>query len=841
MKTKAGNIQLTVLMVGLFVAILGGVLFNTIRHGLDQTQGALERTRSQYAAESMLRAVARLSQDYVAENGSMIDPGGGINSAAIEAYVTARLGSVPSANYGVSDFDISIDGIPKVEVIPNGPFEGMQALTTPLKGEIEIQGSGSFRDHAEIEANFVLATISAFQFQIFGIRSVNSVFGDDTTFDGRIHSNRHFCIGGFPFTGFKVTAADKVVHYKDVICNPAYPHPVDPSTKFSTTPTFSATLTHDLTLTNDHGCMNCEGSGLAWSDFALATWNGNVMDSAHGVKALKLPITNTVSVPKACNFTSPGTYTDNYSERLLVEPVMPSDPADVKRQKMAYKADIRIINGVWYIKDPADANNWPGLPIWSDHPGSFESTNEENIEGVKLVGQQDIRVFWQNYAGGIYAWPNTLQTPEKYSYYEYDESIASINVSAANTGVISYGSLLRNSAPLEWKPGHWIETSSSSLCTPVLPPGGTPPAPISNCTNCNTSALLNARTQLTCSNSGIAPTLAANYLNATRSGFTAPIHYTNSAGSVNIRKARARRLPVNFDIDALKQALICPAVPNGELGCYFGAGRPMGRDFNGIIYVTHTWPSQMNLNAPAEVPYSGAVSDPAQAPASHLASQQALPFPLCSADSSVLPGGRAGQSFDGSSGVFRIPNCSSSTMSRPGLLRIVNGRDLVSSFPNGLSIVSNLPVYLVGDYNATSNVSSANATPWIPALVGGDVVYVISNEWSDQNARWDIIPATQPRVVSTNVAQNLATIGYLHSFMMEDWRSRTFRFTGSSIWAHKDVIDCVAGGIIPQSDITSWSPQKIISKFDPHFLRFSMQPPGAPVYDTFAIKNFKYK
>mgnify|MGYP001174558050 CR=1 FL=1 len=61
--------------------------------------------------------------------------------------------------------------------------------------------------------------------------------------------------------------------------------------------------------------------------------------------------------------------------RALVEPVYQhtlfSDPEDIRLQKLATKADIRIINGIWFVRNEprGDETNWPGIPVWSDHHG----------------------------------------------------------------------------------------------------------------------------------------------------------------------------------------------------------------------------------------------------------------------------------------------------------------------------------------------------------------------------------------------------------------------------------------------------------------------------------------
>ena len=50
-----------------------------------------------------------------------------------------------------------------------------------------------------------------------------------------------------------------------------------------------------------------------------------------------------------------------------VDPVFVRDQQAIRQLKLAFQADIRIIDGVWYFN--TGDGSFPGLAIYSDHPG----------------------------------------------------------------------------------------------------------------------------------------------------------------------------------------------------------------------------------------------------------------------------------------------------------------------------------------------------------------------------------------------------------------------------------------------------------------------------------------
>ena len=156
--------------------------------------------------------------------------------------------------------------------------------------------------------------------------------------------------------------------------------------------------------------------------------------------------------------------------------------------------------------------------------------------------------------------------------------------------------------------------------------------------------------------------------------------------------------------------------------------------------------------------------------------------------------------FDG--GVIYVSTTSSSG-SKPGL-KLVNGAVLPG---NGLTVASNNPIYIQGDYNTgganpPSNsgdptkpqVQNYNGTgqpyPRPPSLVIGDAVNILSNAWNDSNSF-----ASLSSRVASNTTVNTAIVsgivstangnysGGAENFprFLESWTNKTLTYYGSMV------------------------------------------------------------
>lgn len=755
-----------------FVVIGAGVVFDNNMNNANLTW---TRKSSFYVAEAMRHVTMNITREYFSKT---VIP----RADELRREIEARLPGILLAtspdfhiehptSQDIGKVDLELVGSGAEAPIPNGPFVGMSSPQYAIRVKYNVVRKGDAMTGAvsKVDMMVSLSQIALTQFYKFFSSSALHRPARRTEERGHIHINGDYCVGAATEGVFfqRLTIAGRLMHANDPRC--PIRSGTDASLAYIATDrgfTTFARLTNDA----DNSCANCGGTGADWSTFVRDRFNGQAGDKDSGVQVLTLP--NTTSAKVQVRWDQNG-YRDlprsPTEMRFVIDPVRSSDPDNIKQQKLALRADVRVLDGVWYLRDAADPNAWPGLPIWSDHPG-----RAEDIQG-RPIGQDDIADFWA--ARGR---PWSSGTPKSYSYYEYDKTTRT--VASDTTGVVSYGTLAR--APTGYVPGYWLDSlaSSAPLCRGVAATACDDPAGNGGC------GVLSAFGGLTCP-AGNAPAVGTLLLKGSRSGFVNGYFQANSQGTPTEQRERGHILPMNFDV-AQFQAALANTGP-GELGSYFSG------TFNGIVYLSSSWKGSMNgfddYTAPGYWPPQGALADAAQMPTTSTAEQQALPYQLCSDPSVVTPGGLAGQPFDETAADgtsrFRIPDCTTyeSDLNPTGTsralvnaVRLVNGRTIAGThMPKGLSVVSNLPVYLVGDYNTSSDVSNATATPWVSTLVAGGKIYQISNNWTDERAPWGRLWNEIPRPATSTVYQT-ALLGASGQNLMEDWRLQTLNTAGSS-------------------------------------------------------------
>jgi hypothetical protein len=170
-------------------------------------------------------------------------------------------------------------------------------------------------------------------------------------------------------------------------------------------------------------------------------------------------------------------------------------------------------------------------------------------------------------------------------------------------------------------------------------------------------------------------------------------------------------------------------------------------------------------------------------------------------------------------GIVYIYDSSNTSSTRRGI-RIKNGSKIPTS---GLTVVSNNPVYIQGDFNTggtgsavpSNNPSNFNsdgtyinpATPPLPdtelannyqrapTSILADAVTILSNSWSDANA--GTVPAASPTTVNTAIVAgtvSTAPVGGDGSYsggaenfprFLEDWTNKTLSYYGSMVELYK--------------------------------------------------------
>jgi hypothetical protein len=126
-------------------------------------------------------------------------------------------------------------------------------------------------------------------------------------------------------------------------------------------------------------------------------------------------------------------------------------------------------------------------------------------------------------------------------------------------------------------------------------------------------------------------------------------------------------------------------------------------------------------------------------------------------------------------------------------VRIRNGNNLTAT-SNGLSIVSDLPLYVEGNYNTNKIWSpSLLTTTNMPALLGGDAITLLSTNWNDAYSKLDDTTkraandTTYNTVLMTGCRNTIAATtnynGGLENELrfLENWGGKTAIFRGSII------------------------------------------------------------
>jgi len=190
-------------------------------------------------------------------------------------------------------------------------------------------------------------------------------------------------------------------------------------------------------------------------------------------------------------------------------------------------------------------------------------------------------------------------------------------------------------------------------------------------------------------------------------------------------------------------------------------------------------------------------------------------------------------------GMIYISDTTATATARRGV-RIKNGATLGTATKNvaGLTIVSDNPIYIQGDFNTGSNPLSNTGTytsptasgyKWKPCAIVGDAINVLSNNWNDATA-----PGSR---VASSTTINAALVGGIvpsngtnysgggENFVrfLENWSGKSFCYYGSMIqlWQSKQ-----ATGVWTGSSAQYTAPSTNKWYYDIHFAGDPNNPAG---------------
>jgi hypothetical protein len=418
--------SLPLVMLVLTTLGLGLVSLTTVVADGAKTSGSLAgRRRTLYACDGVARALAISAGDYFKSTPTPVTADLRKAICGTETGPSCPTAAAWMPGFTLDAVEVSTGEVNVLREIPNGPFAGQTSQRTDLA--ITVAMTSESGRACRVTQSMVNGQIGLFQFAVFSGVPIDLFNPPPMGLTGRTHINGDFCAGGRGrgLTIERLTSSGNITSgcfggSKALV----------PTGSISTDAFFAfdkkSRTPKLLSSTNDH-------TSPTWREDALAKWGGNVQDSAHDVPTLRLPV-STATKAQPGNNQDGEAMTNLDTLRVMVDPPQVGDTAASAGERLFNKADIRIINGVWYRRD--------GTVMWSDHTGSVPRLAEEIALGTPAtVGAPPVG-------------------PGRFSYYERNGESVQNKDNVTVPSVVSYGTLFRASAN-KWLPG--VATSAKEV------------------------------------------------------------------------------------------------------------------------------------------------------------------------------------------------------------------------------------------------------------------------------------------------------------------------------------------------------------------------------------------
>jgi hypothetical protein len=299
---------LSSLLIGFSAVVVSDQRFR----GIDQ-----DRTQAFYAAhaglEKLTADLGNLFATNVAPKAGDID--------AVAATPPALSGVTFQAADGSSGYQISFtadaDGNPAAEnrTILSGPYQGLMGLVTPYTMDVTARTTRG----SEVHLTRMMQTVAipVFQFGLFSDTDLSFFAGPNFNFGGRVHTNGNLYLT--EGDGSTLTLADKVTAVGEVIRT-------NLSNGWPSTSTYNGTVNVDKAPGTYRSLRMNEGSltgtlgssqnDPTWTNLSLGTYNGNIRNGRTGAKRLDLALI-TVGGQPADLIRRPASSSENVSNPAL--------------------------------------------------------------------------------------------------------------------------------------------------------------------------------------------------------------------------------------------------------------------------------------------------------------------------------------------------------------------------------------------------------------------------------------------------------------------------------------------------------------------------------------------
>jgi hypothetical protein len=335
LNTRQSGIALltTMLILMLMSSLLVGFVILIMT---DQRLGGInsDRTQSFYAAEA---GMEKMTADLGTLFGSTFAP-----SSAQLNNITLNPPPLPGVQYrnpdGTSGYQLNFprdgNGNPLAQnrTILSGPYQGLIALITPFTLTVTahtINGS-----EVKLLRTTQAVAIPAFQFGVFSQTNLSFFAGPNFNFGGRVHTNDHLLLaeGG----GSTLTMADRVTAVGEVIrTNLSNGWPTSSNYTGTVNVTTAPGSGAVRALASSEGSLvGTLGSALnepTWPNLSIGTYNGNIRNGRTGARNLDLAIV-------ALGATSP--------IEIIRRPAIPPQPPDnagILGQRYFAQASMKIL------------------------------------------------------------------------------------------------------------------------------------------------------------------------------------------------------------------------------------------------------------------------------------------------------------------------------------------------------------------------------------------------------------------------------------------------------------------------------------------------------------------
>jgi hypothetical protein len=830
-KDDRGAALLSALLVMLLMAAITAgftalVITDTRVRSLDST-----RTQAFYAIHAGLEKLTADLGDLFAAN-----------VAPTAAQINA-IANTPPGGLGVTwteadgtdgyriTFPTDAGGNPSASVmtVSSGPFQGLVGLATPYR----MTATGRLTDGSEASLTRTLQTVAipVFQFGIFSENDLSFFAGPDFNFGGRVHSNADVFIA--EGNGNTLTLSDRVTSVGEII-RTNLSNGWDTNTNYTgvvrgiTAPGNYRTLAR-----NEGSLVGTLGSALnepTWTNLSTGTYNHNIMNGRTGARRLDLPITQFGATPIGLierpvvgeNVTAPNVLSERFYSLASLRILLSDTQAEIANLPGIDAGTAPVALGA--------ATPWPvtgTTPNIAVSPGpQINPFNNNNADGgsrspanTPLLGGF-IKIEMQTNAG---VWQDVTMQILRLGMAAKQDNIAGCAEPSPNA-VIRIQRYRDD--PTCWETNNAPHTTNATrrAATAFSPMVFYDPRE-GNLRDTNPAAV---------NFGGLMHYIEIDAGNLAR-WFTGQI----PGGSCPIACTGANALSVNGYTVYISdrrgnKTLPVGGVETGEYGFEdfvnpaSGAGTPnnvldTGEDVNGDG-VQQVYGETPIIPAGMIAPFTNA----------------ARPW------TTVDPGNAIGAAEE-----TAIARRNPAVFFRRAV-KLTDGANLAGVAPGltGLTIASENPVYVQGNWNANGNFNGAH----VATAVLADAVTLLSGNWTDYSSFTNAFSLTNRNAVTSwyrlaiiagkdpsfpqpaGTPQDFGTDGGAHNFLryLEDWGGQTLNYRGSiaSLFFSRQGIGTY------KCCTTVYSPPTRGYNFDVEFLTPSLLPPRTPMFRDVNITGF---